>query len=87
MISSVLFHEMAEVELNEAVAYYETEVPGFGTVVHPSFSESFDENSCAAFLTALCTPLLEIRFAFSQLQIKSAAPSTGVVGNDLLRCP
>jgi hypothetical protein len=30
MISSVIFHEMAEVELNEAAQYYESEVRGLG---------------------------------------------------------
>ena len=69
MISSVSFHELAEVELNEAAQYYESEVTGLGVAflaeVERSIKQMRDHPEAAPFILKFVRRKLLRRFPYS----------------------
>lgn len=69
MITSVSFHELADVELNEAAQYYESEVTGLGVAllaeVERSIKQIRDHPGAAPFILKFVRRKLLRRFPYS----------------------
>ena len=69
MISSVSFHELAEVELNEASHYYESEVAGLGVAflaeVERAIKQMRDHPEAVPFILKFVRRKLLRRFPYS----------------------
>jgi len=69
MITSVSFHELADVELNDAAQYYESEVTGLGVAllaeVERSIKQIRDHPEAAPFMLKVVRRKLLRRFPYS----------------------